>query len=82
MMERIVAKLLQQSDKSGGDAAPPFKAHLRLFSRGGEFHNKNFYNHSTSIDCRMDRPNNGNILIAQELLDALQTKINLSLLTP
>ncbi len=48
----------------------------------GKFHNKNFYNHLTSINCDIMRRDDGNVLIARELSDAWQTKIDLGLLTP
>ena len=39
-------------------------------------------NHLTSINSEIDRRNNGNVLIAQELSEALQAKICWGILTP
>ena len=49
---------------------------------GGKFHNKNFYNHLTSINWEIMCCNDGNVPIARKLLDALQAKIAWDLLTP
>ena len=40
------------------------------------------HNHLTSINSEIDRPNDGNVLVAQELSDALQAKIRWGILTP
>ena len=49
---------------------------------GKKFHNKNFNNHSTSIDGEIMRRDDGNVPIARELSNALQAKISCGLLTP
>ena len=40
------------------------------------------HNHLTSINAEIDRRDDGNVLIAQELSDALLAKIRWGLLTP
>jgi hypothetical protein len=40
------------------------------------------HNHLASINCEIVHPDNENVLIAQELSDALRTKIDRGLLTP
>ena len=69
-----------------GDRAPSSEAHLGLF--GGKTkmsHNKNFNdhpNHLTSINSKIDHRDDGNVLVAQELLDALLAKIRWGIMTP
>ena len=50
--------------------------------RGKKFHNKNLYNHSTSINCKIMHHNDRNVPIARGLSDALQAKISWGFLTP
>jgi len=69
-----------------GNLPPSSKAHLGLF--GGKkkmSQNKNFDdhpNHLTSINSEIDRRDDGNVLVARELSDALQAKIRWGILTP
>ncbi len=72
--------------RNGEKKTPSFEAHLGLF--GGKkkmSHNKNFDdhpNHLTSINSEIDRRDDGNVLVAQELSDALLAKIRWGILTP
>ena len=67
-------------------AGPPStEAHLVLFG-GKKVSEQEFrqphHNHLTSINSEIDRRDDGNVLIARELLDALLAKIRWGLLTP
>jgi hypothetical protein len=65
---------------------PSSKAHLVLFGEKKKGSEQEFrqphHNHLTSINAEIDRSDDGNVLIAQELLDALLAKIRWGLLTP
>jgi hypothetical protein len=61
--------------------------HLGLFGGEKKSQNKNFdnhtpHNHLTSIKPEIDHRDDGDVLIARELSDALLAKIRWGLLTP
>jgi hypothetical protein len=60
--------------------------HFQLFGERQYINKKTSHqqklNHLTSINVNLEPHNDGNILIAQELSDALQAKISWDLLTP
>jgi hypothetical protein len=66
--------------------APSSEAHLELFGGGKKVSEQEFgrphQHHLTSINAEIDLRDNGNVLIARELSDALLAKICWGILTP
>jgi hypothetical protein len=62
------------------------EAHLGLFGGEKKSQNKNFDDHIqpflTSINSEIDRRDDGNVLVARELSDALRAKIRWGIMTP
>ncbi len=68
------------------DKTPVARAHLNLFGGRGQINKKcsRHYriNHLTSINVDIERPDDGNVLIARRISDILRAKIRWGLLTP
>ena len=77
--------MLPTVERSPG-GAPLSGAHLWLFWRGKKVSEQEFrrphHNHLTSINAEIDRRDDGNVLVARELSDALLAKIGWGILTP